>query len=162
MHLLGKSALVLLLFITILFPQGNWEVSVQKNLVEEEQKNLTFEDGEAIIAISRNQCTRCNRSMVDLVNYFHAYDKRVTVIRLLDADLMDCKGDEVFFRDEYPDLPFEYTSDKILTLVQSDQDSMQVSIKETPVLITMGEKLKIYHSNDLVDKYGRLKDNKFN
>lgn len=157
MHLLGKSALIFLLFLISLNPGADWELSVNKNLVDKEKKNLCFNENDMIIVISRKQCSRCNRSMIDLINLLQKSDKDVTIIRLLDSSLMECKQDELFFRDEHPNIPFEYISEPVINLIQSEVDSTTILLDQTPILISTARKVKTYGPDILVDEYGRLR-----
>ena len=156
MHLLGKSAIVFLLLFISLSPGIDWELSVNKNLVDKEKKNLSFNENDMIIVISRKQCSRCNRSMIDLIDLLQKSEKDVTIIRVLDSPLMECKRDELFFRDEHPNIPFEYTSEPIINLIQSEVDSTTILLDQTPILISTAKKVKTYGPDILTDEYGRL------
>lgn len=157
MYLFLKIGIIIGHLLLVIQPSPIREITVKENIVSSESRKLTFTHKSGLVVIGGNQCSRCNSSMIELINKLKTQGTEIVVLRILNSTLMECKEDEYFFKEHFPDVDFEYIDREEVNIYENERLATQIIAEITPVYISLDEEIIKYTSDTLLDEYGRLK-----
>lgn len=128
---------------------------VRENMISDSLISIPFSECTAILVLSKNQCSNCNKNLPDIFEVFRENRIAIKIIRVVDQPLMECKKEELVLKELIEDLELYYIGDSSLK-VFCDKKVEEYSFGATPsLLLFLDGILEQIPAKLLIDDYGR-------